>query len=112
MAPIEQEWPVANYLMQDMAVKAAVVGYTEKYLSKAGDDTSEEVPAAEPEFSMDKLDELENVDLIGLVMSGESTDDTETDEEDSLRECTIGPVCVCGITIFMMTSTLNSCLSP
>lgn len=73
-----------------MAVKAAVVGFSEKYVDQPAGATSEEAPAAspvsEPDFDKDKLDELENVDLIGLVMSGESTDDPESEDEDSLRE--------------------------
>jgi hypothetical protein len=63
-----------------MAVKAAVVGYTEKYGKTDEPAESEEegdVPVSEAD-----LDELEKVDLDSLLMSGESwTPETEDDYE-------------------------------
>lgn len=64
-----------------MAVKAAVVGYTEKYGKSAeSEDTAEDVSGEQsseeesPEVfvSEQDLDELEKLDLDALLMSGES----------------------------------------
>lgn len=61
-------------------MKAAVVGYTEKYGKTDESAQSEEegdVPISEAD-----LDELEKVDLDSLLMSGESwTPETEDDHE-------------------------------
>lgn len=74
-----------NY--QDMAVKAAVVGFTEKYVAQPAQNSDEQAPATEStkmEFDEEKLDELEGVDLVNLVMSGEPLGDSESEDEDSL----------------------------
>lgn len=72
-----------NY--QDMAVKAAVVGYEE--LTKPFDETAEvvegqkpPVETAEEEIEDKELDELERKDLEGLLMMDV---DGETDDEDA-----------------------------
>lgn len=82
-----------NY--QDMAVKAAVVGYEE--LTKPFDETAEAAegdvkPAevAEEEIEDKELDELEKKDLEGLLMmdvDGE-TDDEESEEDLGICELT------------------------
>ncbi|GHJ89304.1 hypothetical protein NliqN6_5706 [Naganishia liquefaciens] len=68
-----------NY--QDMAVKAAVVGYTEKYVKpaeavEAAQETSaehtQEEESPEVGVSEQELNELEKLDLDALLMSGES----------------------------------------
>ncbi|KAJ9094012.1 hypothetical protein QFC20_006992 [Naganishia adeliensis] len=70
-----------NY--QDMAVKAAVVGYTEKY-GKA-DESAEKEEEGHVPVSEEDLDELEKVDLDSLLMSGESsTPGAEDDHETAL----------------------------
>lgn len=70
-----------------MAVKAAVVGFTEKYAAKTADDAINEDPIAEssPIDDVD-LDGLERIDLVGLLMSDASDEEIDTDEEDTLRE--------------------------
>lgn len=79
-----------NY--QDMAVKAAVVGYEE--LTKPFDETAEAVEgetsaeAVEEEIEDKELDELEKKDLEGLLMmdvDGE-TDDEEPEEDLGICE--------------------------
>jgi hypothetical protein len=72
-----------------MAVKAAVVGFTEKYVAQPAQNSDEQAPATEStkvEFDEEKLDELEGVDLVNLVMSGEPLGDSESEDEDSLRK--------------------------
>jgi len=70
-----------------MAVKAAVVGFTEKYADKTTADTTNEVPVADSAQIDDvDLDELERIDLVGLLMSDPSDEEVDTDEEDTLRE--------------------------
>ncbi|WVQ82852.1 hypothetical protein IAT38_004987 [Cryptococcus sp. DSM 104549] len=79
-----------NY--QDMAVKAAVVGYEEITGARAveGDsegDVKKEVAEDEEEITDKELDELEKKDLEGLLLSdiGEgSTDDEDDDDSTSL----------------------------
>ncbi|WWD22735.1 hypothetical protein CI109_107228 [Kwoniella shandongensis] len=82
-----------NY--QDMAVKAAVVGYEE--LTGAAAPTEGEEPTAiegevkqeeeekEEEISDNELDDLDRKDLEGLLLSdiGESLDDEDDDEDES-----------------------------
>ncbi|KAK4686760.1 protein kinase C substrate 80K-H, partial [Tremellales sp. Uapishka_1] len=67
-----------NY--QDMAVKAAVVGYEELYK------TEETKPdEAEEEITSKELDDLEKKDLEGLLLSGlEDNEDDEDEESDIL----------------------------
>ena len=84
-----------------MAVKAAVVGYTEKYVKPAEsaeiteeasmehvtEDESPEVLVSEQD-----LDELETLDLDSLLMSGDSWGlsgdaEGEEDEHEGAREC-------------------------
>jgi len=68
-------------------VKAAVVGFTEKYADKTTADTTNEVPVADSAQIDDvDLDELERIDLVGLLMSDPSDEEVDTDEEDTLRE--------------------------
>ena len=68
-------------------MKAAVVGFTEKYAAKTADDAINEDPIAEssPIDDVD-LDGLERIDLVGLLMSDASDEEIDTDEEDTLRE--------------------------
>lgn len=68
-------------------MKAAVVGFTEKYADKTTADTTNEVPVADSAQIDDvDLDELERIDLVGLLMSDTSDEEVDTDEEDTLRE--------------------------
>ena len=68
-------------------MKAAVVGFTEKYADKTTADTTNEVPVADSAQIDDvDLDELERIDLVGLLMSDPSDEEVDTDEEDTLRE--------------------------
>ncbi|KAI5451340.1 hypothetical protein NCC49_001934 [Naganishia albida] len=69
-----------NY--QDMAVKAAVVGYTEKYGASTGEQAQGEEQGDEV-VSEEELDELEKVDLDSLLMSGESFPDASDDSHES-----------------------------
>jgi protein kinase C substrate 80K-H len=73
-----------------MAVKAAVVGFTEKYAAKTTADATSEAPLAEStEIDDVDLDELERIDLVGLLMSDTSDEEVDTDEEDTLRESSL-----------------------
>jgi protein kinase C substrate 80K-H len=72
-----------NY--QDMAVKAAVVGFTENFVRGEGSPDEEEGARGELQST---LEELQKTDLTGLLMAGdgdmaESSDDSA---EDSTRE--------------------------
>jgi protein kinase C substrate 80K-H len=72
-----------------MAVKAAVVGYQEKYgHADASNPEHAQPEAGEPEgdVSEETLDELEKLDLDSLLMSGESFPDTTDDSHESARE--------------------------
>jgi hypothetical protein len=70
-----------------MAVKAAVVGFTEKYAANTEDDATHQIPTADPNKIDDvNLDELERIDLVGLLMSDTSDDEGHAEEEDTLRE--------------------------
>lgn len=93
--------PVSHSRLQDMAVKAAVVGYTEKYVipAETAETTEESLtePVTEEEspevlVSEQDLDELEKLDLDALLMSGDSWGlggdaDGEEDEHEGAREC-------------------------
>jgi hypothetical protein len=86
-----------------MAVKAAVVGYTEKYVKPAeavetAQETSaehtQEEESPEVGVSEQELNELEKLDLDALLMSGESWGtgvgaDGEEDEHEGTRESLI-----------------------
>lgn len=72
-----------NY--QDMAVKAAVVGYTEKYGASTEEQAQGEEQGDEG-VSEEELDELEKVDLDSLLMSGESFPDASDDSHESARK--------------------------
>jgi protein kinase C substrate 80K-H len=73
-----------NY--QDMAVKAAVVGYEE--LTKSFDEVEGEEPQGETEVEEEiedkELDDLERKDLEGLLMSDVDGEDDEADEENDV----------------------------
>ena len=76
-----------NY--QDMAVKAAVVGYEELRdgpQSEEGEEGKEEKPTAEGEEEIEdrELDDVERKDLESLLLSDD--DDLEYDDEGGLRE--------------------------
>jgi hypothetical protein len=91
-----------------MAVKAAVVGFTEKYVAQPAQNSDEQAPATEStkmEFDEEKLDELEGVDLVNLVMSGEPLGDSESEDEDSLRGF------ILGLFLFMIPQNATELLS-
>jgi hypothetical protein len=72
--------------VQDMAVKAAVVGYSDLVGESEGDGAESEYIGAS--ISPDQLDALEKVDLVNLVMSGDdlAKGNEEDGEEESLCE--------------------------
>lgn len=65
-------------------MKAAVVGYTEKY-GKADESAEKEEEGHVPVSEQD-LDELEKVDLDSLLMSGESSTPEAEDDHETARE--------------------------
>jgi hypothetical protein len=69
-----------------MAVKAAVVGYSDLVGESEGDGAESEYIGAS--ISPDQLDALEKVDLVNLVMSGDdlAKGNEEDGEEESLCE--------------------------
>lgn len=78
-------------------MKAAVVGYTEKYgnpTQETDDSASQPVDdeSARPVSDAD-LDELEKMDLDTLLMSGDSCagDEGEEDTHETARECPASP---------------------
>lgn len=75
-------------------MKAAVVGYQEKYgHADAATEEHAQPEAGEPEgdVSEETLDELEKLDLDSLLMSGEAFPDTTDDSHESARESPFAP---------------------